>query len=408
MWIPFIWIALAASRPLTSWLTPGVATAENFESALLQGNSAERNYMIILLVAGALLLLKRRDRITFYFKDNVYIYLLYFYALVSIVWSAYPGISAKRYIRLVGDIIMALLILSEDRENNALDHILRRCAIFLIPMSMLFVRFLTQYGIGYSRDGFRTWTGVTTNKNSLGMLCAFLGTYLIWRILKNWPRFNYVDSALLLMTLYLLWGSRSTTSLLVLLMGTALLILGGVFRGQTKKMNRWVLALLLFFGIMLVFGGSSFFSVFLKITAKDSSFTGRIPLWTDLLQIGIRNPLTGSGYASFWPSHAALMWRKYNFLPIQSHNGYIDVFLDLGLAGFALLLYWIIQTYRNILKDFERKLETSRLMLAFFIMVIFHNIMESTLIKPFNLLWMIFLLSSIVMVRKPESAESSL
>jgi len=410
LWIPFIWLVECASKPLTMWLYPGQIFAERTELNYVEGNSTERALAILLLSAGIAVLFKKRSKFVFRFQNNTYLFIFYLYSLMSIGWSDYQGIALKRWIRLAGDVIMAWIILAEDDQSQAIDHMLRRCAILLIPLSVLFIRFYGNIGIGYTHDGERMWTGVTTNKNSLGFLCAYLGIFLAWRILKEWPKKIVLDGFLLLATLYLLRGSRSATSAIVFILGIIMLISHALLKGNTKNIRKLgiaaLLLLVLFQGLSIAIFDKSIESMFFAMTDRNSTFTGRIPLWQALIEIGSQRPILGSGLGNFWIINLRQMWDRFGFHPIQAHNGYIDVFLDLGIVGLIFLFLLIFHTYKKIMESFNENWKFAALMYVLFVTILFHNFTEATLARPANLLWALFLLSTIVTKKRPAPLEA--
>jgi exopolysaccharide production protein ExoQ len=365
----------------------------------IEGNPTERAFFILLIAVGLAIVLKRGHRISLPFKENSALYLFVLFMILSAAWAPFPDIVLKRWLRSVGDIIMAMVILTEDDQGEAVEHILRRCAICLLPLSIVFIRFFGNMGIGYSIGGERMWTGVTTNKNELGFLCAYLGVFLVWRIVKAWPRILYIDGFLLLQALYLLRGSRSATSAVVFMLGVIILIFFMRLKGDSKKIKKWAIAallvLLLFQGLATTIFENSLSSLFFSLAGRNSTFTGRTPLWQTLIEIGSKKPILGTGFGNFWVVNLKVIWSKFAFHPVQGHNGYLDVFLDLGIVGLALLLLLIYRTYKRCLEEYARRWQYATLMFVMFIMVLFHNFTEATIAKPTNLLWAIFLFSAI-------------
>ena len=86
----------------------------------------------------------------------------------------------------------------------------------------------------------------------------------------------------------------------------------------------------------------------------------------------------------------------------QAHNGYVDVYLQLGWIGVGLLFMVIVSTLQKIVRLFEFDFEYGRLRLTFFLMILFVNITESTFMRGGHALWFLFLL---VTVSIPYSKE---
>lgn|GEM_PF-683003 len=408
-WISFLWIALGASRSINYWVYPSQAVAFNQRLAweqqsidLIQNNPLERNLMIVLIGLGVIALIRRHGRFRLRFEDNGWLFAFYAFSLVSISWSDYQGVALKRWIRFIGDMVAILLILTDADPEKMTDQIIRRVAIILLPLSVLFIRYYGQLGRIYTTYGTQMWVGVTGHKNQLGMLCAYTGVALVWRSLKKWPKVDPLDVVLLALVGYLLAGARSQTSIIVFLLGVVLLVVQSRIKGDVRKFNRGVVtALIAVFvvqSLAVTLLNKSLAPAFFASAGRDSSFTGRVPLWQELVKMGARSPFVGSGFASFWLDTNRVMevWRRVDWTPTTAHNGYLDTFLDLGIIGLLGLFLLIVQTYKNIMRTSREKPDFGKLKIVFFTMVLFHNFTETSLGKPNSLLWLLFLLSSIM------------
>src|SRR5207244_5423105 len=68
---------------------------------------------------------------------------------------------------------------------------------------------------------------------------------------------------------------------------------------------------------------------------RDSTLTGRTDIWKEVLSTDV-DPWLGTGFESFWlGKRAEQLWKKYYWHPNQAHNGYIEIFINLGWAGVA-------------------------------------------------------------------------
>src|SRR5262249_30541360 len=139
----------------------------------------------------------------------------------------------------------------------------------------------------------------------------------------------------------------------------------------------------------------------------DSSFTGRQYIW-DFVNFEIaRRPLLGWGYQSFWlvgPDGPSVVdapgWIKT--MP-NGHNGYYDTILELGYIGFILLLAFITATLHSIgrVMDLDARRGWVLLSLALFVMI--YNGLESTWMRSFEFMWVVFLIvaAETVSYRRP-------
>lgn len=114
--------------------------------------------------------------------------------------------------------------------------------------------------------------------------------------------------------------------------------------------------------------------------------------------MGGRSPFLGTGFASFWLGSERVMeiWRRVNWTPTTAHNGYLDIFLDLGIIGVLIVFFLLIQTYKNMTVTFTQNQSFGKLKIVLFVMVLFHNFTETSLGKPNSLLWLLFLLASFI------------
>jgi O-antigen ligase len=377
---------------------------------VFQSNPLERLFFLVLMGAGLIVLSKRKKDYSFQLKENVGPAIFFLYALVSVSWSDYQGMAIKRWIRLVGDLIMVMIILTEVDPGDALDQILRRFAILFVPLSIVLIKYNETIGRIYTTYGRQMWIGVTGHKNQLGQLCAICGIFLLRRLLKKWPRVDLTDAFLFLLTAYLLVGSESQTAVVIFLLGAMIVALQFFSKGNTRKVNRIIIFSLIFFlalqAVLITVLNTSIFDLFFSSTGRDSSLTGRVPLWQELIRIGSQRPILGSGYGSFWSSNAVYdLWEKVNWTPVSSHNGYIDIFMNLGLVGLLTLIIFLFHAYRNISRSLETNREFGNLNFVFFIVILMQNIAESTLSVANSFLWILILISAVVITRRPASGD---
>lgn len=74
--------------------------------------------------------------------------------------------------------------------------------------------------------------------------------------------------------------------------------------------------------------------------ASPATLTGRMPLWEYLIERHAADrPWLGHGYGSFWTAQRLLDVSEYfRWTIFYSHSGYIEVLLDLGVIGLALMV----------------------------------------------------------------------
>jgi exopolysaccharide production protein ExoQ len=223
---------------------------------------------------------------------------------------------------------------------------------------------------------------------------------LVWRILQALPKPNFYDFCVLGMTVYLLHGARSATSNVLFISG-ALLCLGMQYLKTNPTRMKMVIIGLVLIGIILQlfitsFFGSSLSSALFSAAGRDETFTGRTALWSKLLPMGKRSPLVGVGYSSFWLENRTRMAELFEFAPNQAHNGYIELFLNLGLIGLILLFLVIFSTFKRLRANVGRNEPLNNLFFVFLLMIVLQNITEATIMIPTYFISLLFLLISLV------------
>lgn len=374
----------------------------------MEGNPISRYVFLALICLGLLILIKRKINLSTIIKTNCWLFILYFYTLISIGWAEYPAVSIKRWILISGSLIMVILILLHDNFQGAFEHLFRRYVFICITLSFVFVKFYKNIGFSTGRLGSRVWTGIAPGKNALGMLCAISLLFLIWRSIKL-KAINILDVFPFLMGTYLLTRAGSATANVLTISGLILLYGISILQISFKKMMILTLTLMLLSsGILAFFTSSSITDsseFFYRAANRDPTLTGRVPMWQDLLRIGRKHSITGSGYESFWLENLAVIWEKYSFGPLNAHNGYIDIYLNLGIIGLMIMIIFILKSLARLVTESALASYHGKIALVFTIIFLLRNITESSFMSV-SLIWFLLLAFSINVEEKQAATES--
>jgi exopolysaccharide production protein ExoQ len=403
LWLPVAWVLTNGSRPLSLWLNSNAAANMQNPEQYLEGSPFDRFFYSALLVIGLVVLIRRRIKVRETLRDNLPLVLFFSFCVLSICWSDFPFVAFKRWVKAASDLVMVLIILTDPDRVGALKRVIARVGFVLIPASILVIKYYPAIGRIYN---IWTWepmfVGVTDHKNTLGMVCLMLGLGFEWRfILAYGDRANpqrkkrlLVFAVLIAMVVWLLITANSATSLSCFILGTCLM-LATCLRTVVKSpklvhiLVGGVLATSIF-ALLFDSGGSM-----VGVVGRDATLTGRTEIWKMVINM-TENRMVGSGFESFWlGDRAAKMWAKYYFHPNQAHNGYIEIYLELGWIGILLLTMMIISGYKNALAIFAQNPDAGRIRLVFICTGLVYNLTEAGF-RMTTTSWFFFLVSIVI------------
>ncbi|MBA3921989.1 MAG: O-antigen ligase family protein [Nostocaceae cyanobacterium] len=273
-----------------------------------------------------------------------------------------------------------------------LSGILSYAAILLLP----------SYGIKFTDEGEVGWSGIYTFKNGLGSIMNLGATLALLNAF-----FNRKHRLILLigfgLALILIVFSKSSTSLVSLLCASMLLPLYKVMRQHYKLRIILYGAVLICSICIFIFILHNADGIFTKFLGKEATLTGRLPLWGGIMDVASERPWFGYGYGkAFWNSiygieavkRNPLRWPPANsdLSQFHSHNGFLELFTELGWLGCALfLINLVIVLYRVIsLASLTKSKENFWLLQVITIMIIFNFTEACTILEANQLMWILY------------------
>jgi exopolysaccharide production protein ExoQ len=379
LWIPSIWLLILGSRMVSQWFANYSGSAESYEA----GSPMDSAILLVLTVSAFVIVIKRGLNFSEIIKNNSWIFLFLLYCGISIVWSDFPFVSLKRYIKEIGNLLMVLLVYSENNLVESIKTLIKRSAYILVPFSIILYKYYPDLGRLYDIwVGGLIITGVTNNKNSLGILCFISAIGFIWNfilMLKNKTILvnkmkTLTQTVMLIMTIWLLWVANSATSKACFVLGVCILAATTVevIRRRFRFYTLLIILLVSLLYMMVDLG-----ALLLGTLGRDETLTGRTELWGDLREL-VANPVIGVGYGSFWlGERLEKLWDVWWWHPTQSHNGYMEIYLNLGIVGCILLIGVLISSFQSAFKTVISDFEYGSLRLVLLIVTIPYNMTEA-------------------------------
>jgi len=375
--------------PLWRRLTAGVGPVATAEGDPLRQAVFVAGYLLALLLAigslGRALKLSIK-------RPLIALFLLW--AVVSVFWSAAPAVSLRKAAAIILATFFSLIFVNRLTFREFL-RILGWALLIVLGASLIAGLFLPDVAIISDYRG-ELWRGVFVQKNLLGRwaLWGLLVFSFLWAIRER-PRWLWVSA--LLLAVFLLWKSDSRSSQVLLLMFVALAVFLQIGWHLRRAWPIYV-AFALWAVCTLAFIGSSYsnyiYYIF-QLTGRDPTFTGRVPLWIAVWGYITENPLLGYGLGAFWleDTYALEVSNSVGWLAPHSHNGYLDLWLDLGFTG---LLLGVAILFSGTLKWIRFYFRTGSLEALFWLLTgaFFwaYNFVESTFLRINTLLWVFLVL----------------
>jgi exopolysaccharide production protein ExoQ len=401
LWIPTLWLFFCLSRSASLWLGMSPPPSD-MASAYLEGSPIDRALLTGLEIAALIVVIGRGPRVSSILRRNWPILLFFSFAALSITWSDYPFVTLKHWIKGIGDVLMILIVLTEQNVPDAIKRLFTRLAFVLVPLSVLFIKYYPQLGRVLNLSWEMEPVGVATQKNGLGELCDFLGLVLLWRLRSaynnredpNRKRHLLALGAVLAMVIWLLWICNSMTSICALSMASIIMFLSTrpSFRRRPALVHIVIVGLL-FSTVYALFFQSS--GSLIANLGRNPTLTGRTDIWHAALAVR-NNRLLGAGYESFWlGTRLQDMWKAIPGLRVnEAHSGYVEIVLTLGYVGAILLGILIVTGYRNAITDYRRHPEMASLRMAFLFAVVTNALTEAAF-RMMGPPWIAFLLAII-------------
>ena len=412
LWIPVAWLMIVSSRPVSMWLH--INREVTLEDRYTEGSPLDAAYYGVLVVFAVLILNRRWVRVKGFLQANLPILLFFFYCGLSIVWADSPAIAMKRWIKAVGDLAMVLVVLTDPRPALAIRRLFERVGFVLLPLSVLFILFFPSMGSSYDPvDRVTMYFGVTTFKNLLGVTSMFCGLGSLWAFLgalqdrasSHRMRLLIAHGTLIAMALWLIVKADSMTSLSCFGLAGMVMVLAS---------TRWIVqrpaavfllvagaAGIALFALFLDTGGSM-----LQSLGRNSTLTGRTQIWAAVLAQPI-NPVLGTGFESFWMGNRLQsVWSLSQVGIEEAHNGYLELYLNLGWVGLTLLGVLTVAGFRNGLLLFQRDPVAGRLRMALLTAGLIYSCTEAGF-RMMSPVWIGFLLAAIAVPQDQIGAARS-
>lgn len=380
-------------------LTKGVNEGDGVDISTFDLSINAKISILIYLITW-LLLIVRWKRTLSVLSQNKFIWILMGVICFSYFWSINPGQTLRFALYALGTTSFGLYLAIRYTLRQQLSLLGWTYGLLLI-LSLLLVVAVPQYGLmaGVHEGALR---GVFTHKNQFGAFMA-LGSVVFFLNAIRGEKLSWIYWGLLALGCGSMVMSQSTTALATFLVMLMLCIIYRIFRWRYEVMLSAILAVTIIGIIALIWvagyiGSDSFFSSL----GKDSTLSGRTDIWRYVWdQIQLR-PWLGYGLAAFWNGYegpSGYVQLAMRIAVIYAHNGFLDIWLSIGLIGLSVFLAGFLITSRQSLA-LLRKSNTPEgfwpLLLLTYILL--SNLTEGTITTMNSSFWAIYVAVSYSLV----------
>lgn len=292
---------------------------------------------------------------SFYLAKDYFLGALLIVSVISFLWSETPVLTLRSSLVVI---VFTLVGIHFGRKFNLQqqERLIRINTILIILLSILFSLFIPS--IGMANKG---WRGVFPVANWLGSFAAFSASLWLFRSI-NIEKDRILSLCMFLISSVTVIKANSSTGIIALFT-LSILVLSLSF---LKKFNiYWSTVILLGYVCISIYSLTWIqdnLDVVLGWVGKDATFNGRTSIWTQIFERIHERPLLGYGYGGFWqpwrnednPANGIFLGRNVEIS--RSHNGLVELILDLGYVGLSLFLAAFSNTIVRALK----KLPASR------------------------------------------------
>jgi exopolysaccharide production protein ExoQ len=343
-----------------------------------------------LLVDGgiALLLIRHAHRVFRWLGAMQWAGLLALLAVASTLWSQFPLLTVRRSLPFTLAGLFGLYLAIRFPVRRQLS-ILRISMIALALGTVILALCFPKLGLDASAGHHLDWQGVFTQKNACGRVMV-LATVVV---LVDW-RFSFSRLASLLLFLFLIFmsGSRGAWAIEVVVLALYAWL---KVANRAESRSRIVFAA----GTACVAATLSIVAWYhltslLLLAGRDATFSGRTEIWKQVWRFIMERPILGWGYAAFWRGIEGKSFEvvaAMRFIVFHAHNGFLEIWLELGIVGLALFALSYLRAWRK-LWPVLRSGDVNRAAWMIFVLVLIalYDLDENTLLIYNGLFWALY------------------
>lgn len=380
------------SQAVTPLILIGGASEGDGSANITRDLSLNAALSLLVYFITFILLGLRWKRVFFTITNNKFLWILIGIVCFSYFWSISPADTLRYSIYTFGTTAFGLYLATRYSLREQLDILSYSYGLMLV-LSIVFAVALPHYGImaGLHEGALR---GIFTHKNQFGAMMVPGGIVFLLKALRS-ERTSWIYWLLLISNIALIVLSRSTTALATMAVMLLLCLIYRIFRWRYELMISAILAAtVVAIGATILFTGTIGTDSILAAFGKDATFSSRTYIWQYVWDQILQRPWFGYGLAAFWQGldgPSGYIQLAMRAIVVYSHNGFLDIWLSIGLVGLSVFLASFFGTAaRSITWLRNSKTPEGLWPLLFLTYILLSNISEGTIATMDNSFWAIF------------------
>ena len=316
----------------------------------------------------------------------------------STLWSSDRPRTAYQAIVLIAILLAGSALASRHTPNSALLLVARYLAVAVVVNAACAITGLSDPLSSGALMEHKNLLGLMAGAASLTAVCAR-------RLLDGWRAVVMTSSAVV--GVVVTFASDARTSLFSAAAAGFVLI---VMRLRQRRHQ----------GLAVAVGSASLAAALLfvrrvggidgvlRASGKDATLTGRTEIWTAVLEVAHQHPILGRGFFSLWgdATIARLDISVFDRFTVRSsHNGYLEMYLGVGIVGLAVLLLALVAVGRQSLERARSGSVAGLWAVAICVLAAVHNLDES--VVPGSVQTMMFMLLVIATACPPRRSRAA-
>ena len=380
-------------------LTKGANEGDGVDISSIDLSINAKLSLLIYFITSILLAVRWRQTLATIYS-NKFLLLLIGIISFSYFWSIDPDKTLRFSVYSIGSTCFGLYIATRYTLRQQMN-LLGWTYGSLLVLSILFAVAIPQYGImgGVHEGALR---GVFTHKNQFGAFMVPGGVIFFLNAVRG-ENYSWVSWGLLALSCAAMIMSSSITAIATFTLMLMLCLIYRIFRWRYEIMVSAILALTIvgFAGLIYITGYVGSDSIFSSI-GRDTTLSGRTEIWQyvwDKIQL---RPWLGYGLSAFWNGFdgpSGYVQLAMRIAIIYAHNGFLDIWLSIGLLGLSVFtLGFLSTTIQSLVLLRKTNTPEGFWPLLFLTYILLSNLTEGTISSMNSSFWAIYVAISYSLV----------